>query len=489
VQQWAKDSLTPHARLVIRVLPEAEADSPRASQPGIGDVAAFSPTEPESFKLSNGLDVRFWRRPALPLVAVELLVKSGSVSDGEHAGLATLTADMLDEGAAGMDAIAFGDALDALGATFASGAEHAASTVSLFVLQRNFGNALKLFADAVQRPRFTDADWDRVRKLHVESLRQDQDDPSAVARRVAARTLFGDAHPYGQHTDGTLASVEGISLTDVRAFHASAFKPGNVMMLVAGDLTVEALRTELEQTFGTWKPAGGAGPMASRDVPAPPERRFETFIVDRPDAVQTVISFIMPAPSYSDPNRVKLQLLNTIFGGSFTSRLNYNLREQKGYTYGARSRFALDPSVGYLTAGASVQTAVTGPALSEFFREFERIRDGDISTDEAEKARATVRNNLVSSFAELDGILEHAVTLAQNGLPFSTIAEDMKQLNAVSASDLNLLAREALPLERGVLVLVGDKKSILEQVAAIKLHVDGELDVEGNPIGGTAGTE
>lgn len=483
VQRWATDVLTPHARLIIRVLPESEEETtPRDSQPAMAAPATFTPAEPEKFTLSNGIEVRFWRRVELPLVSVELLVRSGATSDGAHAGLATLTADMLDEGAAGKDALAFGDALDALGATFDTDADRASSSASLFVLQRNFPKALQLLADAIERPNLAEADWERVRTLHMEELRQAQDNPMAVASRVATRELFGDKHPYGKHVDGTLASVEGITLPDVKAFHAAAYRPENVMLLVAGDLTTESLKSELEQTFGTWKPKTGAEPIKTVEVPPVPARRFETFVVDRPDAVQTVVLFCMPAPKYSDPHRVELQLLNTIFGGSFTSRLNNNLREQKGYTYGARSRYNLDPDVGYETAGASVQTPVTGPALTEFFKEFERIRDGDISAGEAEKARATVRNQIISSFSELDGILNHAATLAENNLPFSTIGEDMKRLATVSASELNAIARQGLPLDHGVLVLVGDKKTILDQAAAIDLHIDGELDVEGNPV-------
>jgi predicted Zn-dependent peptidase len=195
----------------------------------------------------------------------------------------------------------------------------------------------------------------------------------------------------------------------------------------------------------------------------------------------------MPGPKAADSQRVVYRLLNTLLGGSFTSRLNQNLREQHGYTYGARSRFVMEPRAGYFVASSSIRADVTGAAIAEFLKEFKRLRDGDVSKEEAGKASETLRTDAVQTFEGLNGILGAAGELVVAGLPFDTLAADLKAMSGVGAPDLNKLARPAIPLENGVLVLVGDKRQIMEQIKSLDLPKPIELDVRGAPIGGSAG--
>lgn len=484
VKQWAQTVLTPDARLIMRVLPESQAEmlEGRNEPPTVAASGKFSPEMPQTFTLSNGIEVRHWPRHELPLVEVSLFLRGGA-ANMDHAipGLAHMTAEMLDEGAGELDALEFSDALDLLGAQFNARAGREATSVNLSVLKQNFDQAIALYADAILHPRNTSADWERVKALHVQGLKQDEDQPTEVASRVGMRAFFGADHPYGRPVRGTVASVEGLTLDAVKACYADLFDPSNATIFMAGDLTQDEARTALEKRFGSWKTPPSHTPIRPIAAMPPANRATRVVVVDKPDAVQTVVRFYMPGPKYSDPQRVSYELLNTILGGSFTSRLNQNLRERNGFTYGARSRFEMSPEVGYLSAGANVQASVTGPALREFLAEFGRLRTGDISEEESRKSRETNRMNTIQSFQGLGGVIQTAETRELNGLAFSSLGDDLAAMQAVSLSELNGLAKEAIPLDQALLVLVGDKATILKQLEGLDLPTPTELNVSGEP--------
>jgi len=488
VQRWAAATLKPDARVIIRVLPEAPQPEASAREKRPSDLAAasFTPPAPESFTLSNGLKVMLWRKPELPLVAMKLIVHPGRwLQPNDEAGLAELMATMLGEGAGDRDALAFENAVQTLGATFGAAADHESIAVSMTTLKRNFDKAAALLGDAIVRPRFDAKEWERVKRLHLEELKQQEDMPGIVAGRVAARTLFGDAHPYAWPVSGTPTTVETIGLDAVRQLWSKWVRPNFATLLIAGDVSADEAKSALEKALGAWKASSGEPAKDSELAPAA-RQGLSLVIVDRPEAVQTVVYFIMPGPKATDPRRVDYRLLNTLLGGSFTSRLNQNLREQHGYTYGARSRFVMDPRTGYFVASSSIRADVTGAAIAEFLKEFKRLRDGDVSKEEAGKASETLRTDAVQAFEGMNGILGTASELVEAGLPFETLATDLKAMESANAADLNKLARPAIPLENGVLVLVGDKRQILEQIKSLDLPKPIELDAHGAPIGGSA---
>lgn len=480
VQRWAARILAPDARVIMRVLPEApqRAESPREARPASVAERPFSPPPPETLTLKNGVRVMLWPKRELPLVALRVIfqVPDRTLDPLDKAGTAELTADMLDEGAGRLDALQFADAIQMLGATFAAGADPESISVSMTVLRRNFDPAAALLAYAIRRPRFDEKEWQRVHRLHIEDLKQQDDQPTIVAARVAARRLFGAEHPYGLPVAGTPESAARIGLDDVRTLHAALFRPDAATILLAGDLTADDARAVLEPLLGDWR-AGAAAEFGTPTRQPPRRDGLELVIVDRPEAVQTVIRFTTPAPGYNDARRVPLRLINTLFGGSFTSRLNQNLREKHGYTYGARSSFALRPTTGYFAAGASVRADVTGASLKEFLTEIGGLRGGNISDEEVIKARETLRTDVIQAFAGLGGVLAAASEPLQNGLPFETLASDMAAMTQVAAPGLNALTRAAVPLEQGVIVLVGDKASILKQIAELKLDLPAPVEV------------
>ncbi|MBI4616616.1 MAG: insulinase family protein [Planctomycetes bacterium] len=471
IRKWTDRVLVRSHRLELHVLPRREppVESPIDRRPGFGDERLFEPPAPESFALSNGIPVHLFSRRDLPLVSLGLFLAGGALLDpAGKDGLAKSTADMLEEGSGALGALAWSEEMALLGATFGTsvGTEH--NYVELSCLKRNLGRALALFRTAVLEPRFEPKEWERVRDLAVVELRQDREDPTEVARLVAIRRFFGDSHPYGRPAKGTPESLGGIVPGDLAAFHEGLYRPGNATLLVAGDLDAKEARELLEEAFGKW--VGPESPPPPSPAVLPPILGgTRVYLVHEPDAVQTVIRWVLPAPPRSTPDRVGLYLLNTLFGGSFTSRLNANLREDKGYTYGASSDFVLLPKTGYLLVSTSVRADATGASLAEIAKEFAAVAAGTISAGEAEKARRTYRTEAVGEFSTLDSILSNAVGLLAGGQPLADAAADLAKSGEYDAGKLNELSARALLTKDSVLVLVGDGDRVLPQLEGLGL--------------------
>jgi predicted Zn-dependent peptidase len=470
VQRVAAAVLKPGEKVVLTVIPESEQppQNPRNEKPVDSAPAAWTPQAPTEFTLSNGIKVQYWNRPELPLMSLAMFFSGGADEDAPgDAGASNLAADMLDEGAGKRSATEFEQALDLLGARFAAGEAIDFSSASLSSTAANFEPALDLFADALIRPRFDPKEWDRVKRLHIEGLQQALDDPTTVATRVALKGLFGGVHPYGTPTTGTIATAQSLTLDKVKAAYERNFQPNRATLFVAGSLSESQVKQLLAAKLGSWK--------SSKPAPKEPEYPMikpgpmRVLIVDKPQAPQTVVRFIMFGPKASDPERLQYDAFGTVLGGTFTSRLNANLREDKGYSYGVRSTYSMDPQAGFLTARGAVRTDVTGASLKEFLKEFEAISKGNITEDEARKARSSMRTDMVSSASSLGGMLGLAMTQYRAGRPFSALGQDLTVLNGLTAAQVNAIAGHALQLQNGVLVLVGDKDEILKQLEGLGL--------------------
>lgn len=484
VRSWASKVITKDARVIIHVLPEQpeRAPSARDERPQAASAAEFALPKADTFTLSNGLKVYLWRKADLPLVALQLIVRSGGYLDqADTQGLASLTAEMMGEGAGDLSALAFEDQIQSLGGSFSSHANRETLDVSMTILKRNVNKGASLFADAILRPRFEQSDWERVQRLRIDEIKQTLEAPAGIAAVVGDRLFFGDANPAGWSPDGAVKSVTALTLDAVKNAHKQLVTPGRSALFIAGDVTADEARALAESAFGRWTGAGETVP--AKAAPSTSSRdALQVVVIDRPGATQTMIRFVGAGVPYRDDSRVKRKLLNTILGGSFTSRLNQNLREDKGYTYGARSRQAMDVLTGSVNAAASVQAAKTGDSLREFLKEFQRLQTGDITDAEVAKARETVRNETVRGFAGLSGMLGAASQQFVNGLPFDTVTADLAAMNSVTAADLNALAKDALPFGKGLLLLVGDKGVILEQIKDLGLPAPAEHTPEGDLV-------
>ncbi|HZJ70397.1 MAG TPA: insulinase family protein, partial [Planctomycetota bacterium] len=363
VAAWARSVLDPQRRLVMTVLPEGSRahDVARDRRPAEANAApAFDPPVPSMSRRESGLEVWHLQRTGLPLVAISLVLPNGAITETpEQAGLATLAASMMEEGAGDLDSRAFAQALQQLGADFSVTAGLRQTIVQLNVLEEHLDEALALFHEAVARPRFDAADFERVRRLQAESLRQALDDPGTVARQVGARLWYGERHPYGRPVGGFPETVEKLALEQAREFQAGLAQPKGALLVMAGDLDPARARAVADALDKDWPKAAHPLPAVPASTPAAALQPPRAVLVDRPDAPQTVVSFIMPGQAGTDPERIPADVLNSLFGGSFTSRLNQNLREDKGYTYGAYSSFGATRFRGTWVSSAEVRTDVT----------------------------------------------------------------------------------------------------------------------------------
>lgn len=448
------------------------------NKPVLGAPNVFEPPAPEIVKLANGMTVWLLERHALPLVAVSVAVPVGSADDpAGKEGLASITADMLDEGAGSRSAIEVSTALQDLGVNLSTRAALDGTTLSLTVLKKNFSQAFGILADVVARPRFEDKEWKRVSDLWKNALLKRADDPSAVARVVGQVAVFGKAHPYGHPTDGFAASAQNVDLAAVKAFHASRYRPESVVLAVAGDITKDEIAKAVSDAFGSWK-ASGPAPEAAAPAPAP-AKAPALVIVDRPDAPQSVISVVRQGIVLQAPDAPLYDLVNTALGGSFTSRLNQNLREDHGWTYGAGSAFTEAKRGGMFLARAAVETKHTGPALDEMLKELRGMAAKGLTEEELPKVRAQDRADLVQAYESVGAIAGRYATLSTLGLSAGHDAAASRKRQGAALADLVKIAQAVDP-SRATIVVVGPRKEVGPMLA--KLGEPVIWDTEGNPV-------
>ncbi|MEM7789236.1 MAG: pitrilysin family protein [Bacteroidota bacterium] len=446
-----------------------------ATRPALAPAPDFAPPAVERFALSNGLPVLFVEKPGVPLVQVNLLVKTGAVDDPEgQEGLAVFTGDMMDEGAGDRSALELADAAEFLGVDLGVGAGLHVLRVQLRTPVSKLDDALPLMADVALRPTFPEADLERLRTQRLTAFTQRRDEPRAIASVVTDRTLYGDDHPYGRPLAGTPEAVAALSRADLVAFHDATVRPERAALVVAGAVSADEMMPRLEALFGAWAP--GAAPEAGVAETDPVAARTVT-IVDRPGAAQSVIRIGRIGAARSTPDYYALQVLNTILGGSFTSRLNQNLRERNGYTYGAGSSFSFWPTPGPFLARADVQTDVTASALTEFFNELNGML-ATVPDDELAKARNYVALSFPSPFATVAGTASMVGSLFVDDLPDDAFDDFTRRIQAVTADDLARVARTYITPEQMAVIVVGDRAAIEADVRALGLGLVTTLTID-----------
>ena len=447
----------------------------RSRLPTPGPDPAFRLPVVRRRRLPSGLEIRTVEHRGVPVVSFLLLLSSGAAADPPpQPGLAALTADMLDEGSGTLSALDVEDALSSMGAQFETEVGLDATVLSLLTLPRFSGQALGLLADMVVRPRLSETDLDRVRDLRLNRLRQLRDLAPAVADLVFARVLY-DAHPYGKLPIGTTRGLEGASVADVRAFHGAAWRPTDVTVIAAGDASHDELSDAVERAFAGWaESASGTAPAASAfsaaaSVPAPALPSVPLALVDRPGAAQSELRIGQVAVPRVTPDYYPLLVLNTILGGQFVSRLNMNLREDKGYTYGVRSGFEFRRAPGPFSVQAAVQTAATGAAVREVLNEIDAIRTSRPPTlAELDLAKSALTRGYARSFETAGQIGRGLAQLALYDLPDDTLERFVSSVQAVDVAAVTAAA-ERLDLSRTTVTVVGDRERIEPDLAALGL--------------------
>jgi zinc protease len=349
--------------------------------------------------------------------------------------------------------------------------------VSLKVPVRNLEAALDLMADVVMRPRFASAEVTRQRGLRLTQILQRKDQPGTLANLAFNMSLYPAGHPYHNPTAGDSGSTAPLDSASVRAFYLATIRPSRTNIYAVGDVEAERMRTMLQQRFGSWRDASGQG-AERRDVPAVPAATTRRIVlVDKPNAAQSVLVIGAPGVPRTSQDYPALMVMNTILGGLFTARLNFNLRETKGYTYGAFSNYDFRQAPGPFTASAQVRTDVTDSSLVEFFRELRGIRDSLVTDAELAKAKASLVLAIPDDLETTSQIAGELATLGIFGLSLDEKREFARKVNAVTKADVQRVARLYVPEDRVLVTVVGDLAKVRAGIEALKLGEITVLDV------------
>jgi predicted Zn-dependent peptidase len=404
----------------------------------------------------------------VPLVQANLVVFAGSGDDpAAKFGVASMTAAMLDEGAGSRSALEIADAVDFLGANLTTGGNFDESVVRLNVPVLRLGDALPLMSDVALRPTFPQQDLDRLRQERLTALLQARDDPQAIAPRAFQRIVFGAMHRYGTSANGTETTLKSFSPMDLHAFHDAFYQPSNATLVVVGDIRTDEVMPMLEKSFGGWKNAAAVRRAA---VPTAPQLTTgQIYLVDKPGAAQSVIQIGWVGVARSTPDYFKIQVTNTILGGSFSSRLNQNLREEHGYAYGAGSGFDMRLSAGTFVARAAVQTDKTADALHEFFNELNAIGAKPVSDAELTRGKNYVALGFPAQFETMGDLSRQIEDLIVYKLPDDYYQRYVPEILKVTAADVQKTAATYIQPSKFAVVVVGDRKTIEAGIRALKL--------------------
>lgn len=441
----------------------------------------------EEAKLDNGLTVIVNSRRELPLVYIGVAFANGSAQDpAGQGGLADLTYKMMLEGAGGKDTIALDNAFADLGVSPSVAVQPDGAIIGVRVLTRNADRALALLSDVARKPTFAQKDFDRRKKQQLADLVRRMGTPWFLAQQAYLETVFGADHPYGHTPGGVPASVEKLSLQDVKRFYQKNVGPQAAALVVVGDVTRQQAVDWARKHLGDWK-GEAALPPAPPAPPAPP--RDTVRVVYKPGLEQTFIMAGRPGLALGHPDEYALDLATTVFGGFFGSRLNMNLREAKGYTYGAGATSDARFGVGPLTAYSQVRADVTGPAAAEFLRELAELKSRPITSKELEAAREGLIRSFPGYFETVEGVGASAAAIFQKRRPMDEFARQIAGLEKTTAAEVQRVAEAYLNPAAIQFVLVGDPDIIQQQVSPLNLGKLTPVDVAGagKPAPGKAG--
>ena len=441
----------------------------RSSLPSVGSDPFFRFPEIVRHTLSNGLELRTIEHRAVPVVTFVLQLEAGSGADqSSREGLAAITADMVDEGTGALSAIDVSDSIARIGAEYDVDVGPDVTTFALTTLQRFASRGSELLADLLIRPSLRDADFTRVRQLRLDRLRQLKDVAPAVAERAFLRLMYGD-HPYGHLAIGTDSALRALSVADVASFHADRFVPSQSTMVIAGDMTHEAMRALAEESFGAWanRTVPATGERAS-EIEARDERNTRLAIVPREGAAQSELRIGHLSVRRNTPDYPALLVMNSVLGGQFVSRINLKLREEKGYTYGARTGFDWRRGRAPFSLHTSVHTAATADAVKDAHAEIDGLRGvRPVTPNELALAKTSLTRGYPRNFETAGQVARAVAQLALYDLPDTYFQEFMPKVNAVTSDDVTRVAAAYLDPARLTTLVVGDHAAIAESLRRV----------------------
>lgn len=428
--------------------------------------------------LGNGLRLLVARHGSAPLLSLRAIVRSGGSADPEERdGLASLTADLLDEGAGSRDAVALADDLGRLGAYSATGADWDASYVFVESLSDSADQTTRIFEDMVRRPLFTESSLERVVAEKINVFLQQRDDASSVAARLFSRFLFAPSR-YGSPLTGDPDSLERITRYDVTGFHSEAYRPGNTSIVATGDLEPDLILDRLSERFGEWEQR--STPERPQE-PGPGNSAGEIYLIDRPGSVQSEIRVGHVGVSRSSEDYFPLLVMNAILGDLFNSRMMLNLRERNGYTYGARSSFIFRRHAGPFVVSTAVRNEVTRESVEEILSEIHRIRDSAVLDEEIGLAREYIAGAFPSTVQTGADLARRLQEMELYDLPEDYFDFYRSRIEAVTTEDVSRVARRYLSPDTAIVVIVGAGSEIAETLGQLGRGVR-RFDIDGKPL-------
>ncbi len=506
VHTFAREHLASAARVVIHAVPgqpqpAAQAPAPSAPQaaaqsgeggqainadepwrsevPPPGPPRPLQVATPASATLPNGLTLILSERRGLPIVAASLVLKTGSEANpADRPGLANFVAAMLDEGTATRGALQIADEVARLGASLTTGSSTDATTISGRSLSKNFAATLDLMADITLRPSLPAEEIERQRASRLAQLVQQRDSPAQVAGQVMAAALYGPRHPYGYTELGTEASNTTMTRDEMLAFWTQHFVPNNAALVVSGDISMNELRALAEKAFGSWP--RGTPPRPALGAPDTTSARL--VIVDKPGTPQTQLRVASIGAARSSPDFRAIQVMNNALGGLFSGRINMNLRERRGYSYGAYSQFLFRRSPGPFVVAGGIRTDATAPAVTEIFNEIAGMVAKPMNADELQKAKEALANSLAGGFETSNNVVNSFANIFIYDLGLDYYTRYAQEVRAVTAGQAFEVARKYLVADRLVVIAVGDRKVIEPELRKLNLGAVEIRDAEGRPV-------
>jgi predicted Zn-dependent peptidase len=444
----------------------------RSRLPEIGQDPVFSFPSIVHHTVGEGLSVRTVEHRTVPLVTFVLQVTGGSAADPSgKEGIAALTADMIDEGTGALSAIEVSDALARIGAEYDVDVGADATVFSLTTLARFAQRGAALLAEMVMRPSLRESDFERVRQLRLDRLRQLKDVPPAVAERAFLRLMYG-THPYGHIAIGAERPLRAMTLTEVSNFHEATFRPSRATLVIAGAMSHDELAHTAAEAFGGWpgsRPSDTSSPTAA-DIEPPVLRRPRLTIVPREKAAQSELRIGRLAARRDTPDYAALLVMNAVLGGQFSSRINLKLREEKGYTYGARTGFDWRRGLAPFVLQAGIHTAATADAVRESLQELEAIRGlRPPSESELLLAKASLTRGYPRNFETAQQVARSVAQLTLYELPDSYFEEFTPRVSRVEGSDVLSVAQRYLEPGDVSTLIVGDHTAIADSIGALGL--------------------
>ncbi|MBK8813379.1 MAG: insulinase family protein [Acidobacteria bacterium] len=462
---------------------ETEKKDYSANLPKPGPNPTFTLPSIDKRKLSNGMSVWIVRQTELPIISMNMVMNSGATADPQdRAGLASFTASLLNTGTKTRSAVEIANQLQSIGASVGAGAGWDAANVSMQTLTKNLDKALEIYSDVVTNPTFPEAELETLRRRSLNGLLQRKDNPNAIAAVAYSKLLYGKDHPYGKSSTGDEASIKAVTRAEIEKFYATYYRPNNAALIVVGDTDAKTLLPKLESAFANWKP----GDLPKIDVPgASSQSNSGIFVIDKPGAAQSVLSIGQVGVSRDNPDYFPLLVMNSILGGQFSARVNMNLREEKGYTYGARTGWSFRRGAGPFEASADVQTAVTKESVVEFMKEINGIRGSiPVTPAELEYNKQSIIRRYPQGFETVGQLSGQLANLVTYGLSDASFNEYIQKINGVTLADVNRVANKYLTPDRMAILIVGDRQTIEPKLR----EIDGWgsnirfLDADGNML-------